>query len=67
MFFIIHFLFRFKVKVGADLQDDIRRCKLIRDMIGPDNKLVSNPKYILTIYIMLIYCKPPYSMPGTGH
>ncbi|XP_040287726.1 mitochondrial enolase superfamily member 1 isoform X1 [Bufo bufo] len=31
---------RFKVKVGADLQDDIRRCKLIRDMIGPDNKLM---------------------------
>ncbi|KAM4028504.1 mitochondrial enolase superfamily member 1 isoform 1-T2 [Anomaloglossus baeobatrachus] len=31
---------RFKVKVGADLQDDMRRCKLIRDMIGPDNKLM---------------------------
>ncbi|XP_056377646.1 mitochondrial enolase superfamily member 1 isoform X2 [Hyla sarda] len=31
---------RFKVKVGADIQDDIRRCKLIRGMIGPDNKLM---------------------------
>lgn len=31
---------RFKVKVGADLQDDKRRCKLIRDMIGPDNQLM---------------------------
>lgn len=31
---------RFKVKVGSDLQDDIRRCKLIRDMIGPENKLM---------------------------
>ncbi|KAM5157055.1 mitochondrial enolase superfamily member 1 isoform 1-T1 [Mantella aurantiaca] len=31
---------RFKVKVGADLQDDTRRCKLIRDMIGPDNILM---------------------------
>ncbi|XP_075682485.1 mitochondrial enolase superfamily member 1 [Rhinoderma darwinii] len=31
---------RFKVKVGADLQDDKRRCKLIRNMIGPDNKLM---------------------------
>ncbi|KAM9308342.1 mitochondrial enolase superfamily member 1 [Gastrophryne carolinensis] len=31
---------RFKVKVGADLQDDSRRCKLIRDMIGPDNILM---------------------------
>uniref|UniRef100_A0A6I8R805 Mitochondrial enolase superfamily member 1 n=1 Tax=Xenopus tropicalis TaxID=8364 RepID=A0A6I8R805_XENTR len=28
---------RFKVKVGADLKDDIRRCELIRGMIGPDN------------------------------
>ncbi|XP_030068832.1 mitochondrial enolase superfamily member 1 isoform X1 [Microcaecilia unicolor] len=31
---------RFKVKVGADLPDDIRRCKLIREMIGPDNLLM---------------------------
>uniref|UniRef100_A0A8C5L052 Mitochondrial enolase superfamily member 1 n=1 Tax=Jaculus jaculus TaxID=51337 RepID=A0A8C5L052_JACJA len=31
---------RFKVKVGADLQDDIRRCRLIRDMIGPENTLM---------------------------
>ncbi|XP_019381499.1 PREDICTED: mitochondrial enolase superfamily member 1 isoform X2 [Gavialis gangeticus] len=31
---------RFKVKVGADLQDDIHRCRLIREMIGPDNILM---------------------------
>ena len=31
---------RFKVKVGLDLQDDIRRCSLIRQMIGPSNTLV---------------------------
>ncbi|XP_060730155.1 mitochondrial enolase superfamily member 1 isoform X1 [Tachysurus vachellii] len=31
---------RFKVKVGVDLQDDIRRCKLIRNMIGLENKLM---------------------------
>ncbi|XP_037662027.1 mitochondrial enolase superfamily member 1 isoform X3 [Choloepus didactylus] len=31
---------RFKVKVGADLQDDIRRCRLIRDVIGPHNTLM---------------------------
>ncbi|MGH0152341.1 UNVERIFIED_CONTAM: hypothetical protein FKN15_022206, partial [Acipenser sinensis] len=30
----------FKVKVGADLPDDIRRCKLIREMIGTDNTLM---------------------------
>ncbi|XP_051010466.1 mitochondrial enolase superfamily member 1 isoform X2 [Acomys russatus] len=31
---------RFKVKVGADLQDDIRRCRLIRNMIGPEKTLM---------------------------
>ncbi|XP_072544135.1 mitochondrial enolase superfamily member 1 [Salminus brasiliensis] len=31
---------RFKVKVGADLQDDIRRCSLIRKMIGPEKTLM---------------------------
>uniref|UniRef100_A0A8C9QSS6 Mitochondrial enolase superfamily member 1 n=1 Tax=Scleropages formosus TaxID=113540 RepID=A0A8C9QSS6_SCLFO len=30
----------FKVKVGADLQDDVRRCRLVRQMIGPDNTLM---------------------------
>uniref|UniRef100_A0A8C9U6W9 Mitochondrial enolase superfamily member 1 n=1 Tax=Scleropages formosus TaxID=113540 RepID=A0A8C9U6W9_SCLFO len=28
------------VKVGADLQDDVRRCRLVRQMIGPDNTLM---------------------------
>ncbi|XP_028618055.1 mitochondrial enolase superfamily member 1 isoform X3 [Grammomys surdaster] len=31
---------RFKVKVGADLQNDTRRCRLIRDMIGPEKTLM---------------------------
>uniref|UniRef100_A0A8C7GTJ7 L-fuconate dehydratase n=1 Tax=Oncorhynchus kisutch TaxID=8019 RepID=A0A8C7GTJ7_ONCKI len=31
---------KFKVKVGADLKDDIRRCSLIRQMIGPHNTLM---------------------------
>ncbi|XP_034562196.1 mitochondrial enolase superfamily member 1 [Notolabrus celidotus] len=31
---------KFKVKVGADLEDDIRRCRLIRQMIGPENTLM---------------------------
>ncbi|XP_078147580.1 mitochondrial enolase superfamily member 1 isoform X3 [Centroberyx gerrardi] len=31
---------RFKVKVGADLEDDVRRCRLIRQMIGPNNTLM---------------------------
>lgn len=31
---------KFKVKVGADLEDDRRRCRLVREMIGPSNTLV---------------------------
>ncbi|XP_036761717.2 mitochondrial enolase superfamily member 1 isoform X5 [Manis pentadactyla] len=34
---------RFKVKVGADLQDDIRRCRLIRHLIGPEKTLALVP------------------------
>jgi L-fuconate dehydratase len=30
----------FKIKVGADLDDDIRRCSIIREEIGPDRKLM---------------------------
>ncbi|KAF6302849.1 enolase superfamily member 1 [Rhinolophus ferrumequinum] len=29
-----------QVKVGADLQDDIRRCRLIRNIIGPEKTLM---------------------------
>ncbi|CAL1597151.1 unnamed protein product [Knipowitschia caucasica] len=31
---------KFKVKVGADIEDDKRRCGLIRHMIGPQNTLM---------------------------
>ncbi|PNI61346.1 ENOSF1 isoform 1 [Pan troglodytes] len=34
---------RFKVKVGTDLQDDMRRCQIIRDMIGPEKTLALVP------------------------
>jgi L-fuconate dehydratase len=30
----------FKIKVGRDLQDDIRRCSLVREEIGPERKLM---------------------------
>lgn len=30
----------FKIKVGRDVQDDIRRCKIIREEIGDDNFLM---------------------------
>jgi len=31
---------RFKLKVGADLEDDVRRCNLVRQEIGWDNTLM---------------------------
>ena len=30
----------FKIKVGRDLQDDIRRCRILREEIGDDRKLM---------------------------
>ena len=30
----------FKIKVGADLADDLRRCALVREEIGPDRRLM---------------------------
>lgn len=30
----------FKIKVGDKLEDDIKRCKMVRDIIGWDRKLV---------------------------
>ena len=32
----------FKIKVGADLEDDIRRCRLIRRLIGPSRTLMTD-------------------------
>ena len=36
----------FKAKVGQDLNDDIRRCQLIRDMVGYENKLMVDANQI---------------------
>ncbi|XP_013404925.1 mitochondrial enolase superfamily member 1 isoform X1 [Lingula anatina] len=33
---------KFKVKVGADLKDDIRRCRVIREQIGYDKVLMTD-------------------------
>lgn len=31
----------FKIKVGHDLEDDKRRCRIVRDVIGEESILVS--------------------------
>jgi len=44
----------FKLKVGSNLEDDKRRCKLVRDVIGDSNNLVG----LLTITNKMVYlCK----------
>ena len=36
----------FKIKVGRDLQDDLRRAAIIRDEIGPDRKLMMDANQV---------------------
>lgn len=36
----------FKIKVGQNLQDDIRRCKVIRNAIGYENKLMMDANQV---------------------
>jgi L-fuconate dehydratase len=36
----------FKLKVGRDLDDDIRRCKVVREAIGPDRTLMIDANQI---------------------
>ena len=37
---------RFKIKVGRDLQDDIRRCRIIREEIGADRILMMDANQV---------------------
>src|SRR5207247_10031237 len=37
---IAHGWSHFKIKVGADLQDDLRRLAIVREEIGPERKLM---------------------------
>src|SRR3990167_7733793 len=37
---------RFKMKVGANVQDDIRRSKIIREIIGWENKLMMDANQV---------------------
>ena len=36
----------FKIKVGRDLDDDIRRCRILREEIGPDRRLMVDANQI---------------------
>lgn len=36
----------FKIKVGRDLEDDVRRCRIIREEIGPDRRLMMDANQV---------------------
>ncbi|MEK0098466.1 enolase C-terminal domain-like protein [Streptomyces sp. A475] len=38
-----------KLKVGADLEDDIRRCRIAREIIGPDRRLMIDANQTLGV------------------
>jgi L-fuconate dehydratase len=38
-----------KLKVGANLDDDIRRCRIARDVIGPDRRLMIDANQTLSV------------------
>jgi L-fuconate dehydratase len=38
-----------KIKVGADLEDDVRRCALAREVIGPDRRLMIDANQTLGV------------------
>ncbi|MEB8338170.1 enolase C-terminal domain-like protein [Streptomyces endophyticus] len=38
-----------KLKVGADLDDDVRRCRIARDIIGPDRRLMIDANQTLGV------------------
>lgn len=40
---------RFKMKVGADVQDDIRRAKIFRETLAEDMLLVSKKGYAVSM------------------
>jgi len=39
----------FKIKVGADLDEDVRRCRIVREEIGPDRKLMVDANQVWNV------------------
>jgi L-fuconate dehydratase len=47
----------FKIKVGRDLADDIRRCALVREEIGPDNYLMVDANQVWDVPTAIAWVK----------
>jgi len=48
----------FKIKVGRNLEDDIRRCRIIRDAIGPDRRLMIDANQVWEVPEAIEWMKP---------
>jgi L-fuconate dehydratase len=49
---------RFKMKVGADLQDDVRRAGIVREAIGPDSLLMMDANQRWDVATAIAWMKP---------
>ena len=47
-----------KIKVGRDRQDDVRRCAIIREEIGPDRKLMMDANQIWDVGQAIEWMRP---------
>lgn len=47
----------FKMKVGGDLEDDVRRARLIREEIGPDRKLMMDANQVWGVETAIAHMK----------
>lgn len=48
----------FKIKVGRNLEDDIRRCRIIREEIGPDRRLMIDANQVWDVQEAIEWMKP---------
>lgn len=48
----------FKIKVGRNLEDDIRRCRIIREEIGPDRRLMMDANQVWEVSEAIEWMKP---------
>ncbi|MBO09316.1 MAG: fuconate dehydratase [Planctomycetaceae bacterium] len=48
----------FKIKVGRSLEDDIRRCRIVREEIGPDRKLMLDANQVWDVPDAIAWMEP---------
>lgn len=48
----------FKIKVGRNLEDDLRRCRIIRETIGPDRRLMVDANQVWDVAEAIEWMKP---------